>query len=137
MRSEFYEPTEPGRGNQSEPETTARLPRTESFSLWDYGLDVGWSPEYDMSGYHVEAADGSVGKVSQSVYATHGSYLTVATGPWIFGRTVVIPAGIVSNIDHAGRRIYLDRGKDQIKSAPDYSDEPAFWDKLAGHYSNP
>jgi hypothetical protein len=98
---------------------------------------VGWSPEHDLSGYHVEAVDGSVGKVSQAAYATNGSYLAVDTGPWIFGRTVVIPAGIVSNIDHMNRRIYLDRNKEEVKAAPDYSDEPAYWDKLAAHYGRP
>ena len=64
------------------------------------------------------------------------SYLVVDTGPWIFGRTVVIPAGIVTHIDHTDRNIYLDRDKELVKASPDYSDEPEFRDKLASHYGN-
>ena len=109
---------------------------TDPFHVWDYRLDVGWAPEYDMAGYHVEAVDGSVGKVNQSAYAPHGSYLVVSTGPWIFGRDVVIPAGIVTNIDHVSRRVYVDRTKDQITSAPEFADEPASRDKVAAHYSH-
>jgi len=136
MRSEFEDPADRHRRADSEAETM-HLPGMEMFLAWDYRPDAGWSPEYDLTGYHVEAVDGSIGKVSQATYAMHGSYLAVDTGPWIFGRTVVIPAGIVSNIDHAGSRIYLDRTKEHVKSAPDYSDEPAYWDKLSAHYGRP
>jgi hypothetical protein len=107
-----------------------------AFRAFDYRPDAGWAPEFDLVGYHVEAIDGSVGKVSQAAHAMDGSYLLVDTGPWIFGRTVVIPAGIVTHIDHTDRRVYLDRGKEQVKSSPDFSDEPAYRDKLAGHYSD-
>jgi hypothetical protein len=109
-------------------------PPAMAFSAWDYRPDAGWAPEFDLVGYHVEAVDGSVGKVNVATHATDNSYLVVDTGPWIFGRTVVIPAGIVTHIDHTDRRIYLDRDKEQVKASPDYSDEPGFRDKLAGHY---
>ena len=131
MRSEFEDPVD--RCREGEPATTP-LPRMETYQPWDYRPDAGWAPDVDLSGYHVEALDGTVGKVSQAANAPHGSYLAVDTGPWIFGRTVVIPAGIVTNFDHVSRRVYLDRSKEQIKSAPDYSDETAYWDKLAAHY---
>lgn len=138
MRSEFEEPVDPYRGNNrhtadSEAETVP-LP---AFQVWDYRPDAGWAPEFELTGYHVEAVDGSIGKVTQSSYATHGSYLVVDTGPWIFGRSVIVPAGIVSNIDHDGRRVYLDRTKDHVTAAPAYSDEPAFWDKISAHFGRP
>ncbi len=107
-----------------------------TFRAWDYRPDSGWAAEFDLAGYHVEAVDGSVGKVSQASHAMNDSYLLVDTGPWIFGRTVVIPAGIVTHIDHTDRRIYLDRDKELVKGSPDYSDEPEFRDKLAGHYGD-
>jgi hypothetical protein len=103
--------------------------------VWDYRPDAGWEPQHNLVGYHVAAVDGSVGKVKLAAYATNGSYLTVDTGPWIFGRTVVIPAGVVTHIDHPERRIYIDRSKDDVKSAPDHSDDPASWDKLGAYYS--
>ena len=142
MRSDFDEPVDPYRGRPGDPfggdeRTTEVTPlgvSMDRFLPWDYHPDAGWAPEFDLTGYHVEAADGPIGKVRQSAYATGGSYLVVDTGPWIFGRTVVIPAGVVTNFDHAGRRIYLDRTKEVVRSSPDYSDEPAYWDKIAAHF---
>jgi hypothetical protein len=127
------DPIDPYPVSETEP-ATAPITAMDSFRPWDYRTDVGWSPEYAMVGYHVEALDSSIGKVKETSYAQHGSYLMVDTGPWIFGRTVVIPAGIVTNIDHVGRRIFLDRTKEQIKSSPDYSDDPVYMEKLAAHY---
>ena len=113
------------------------LPGMATFRAWDYRPDAGWAPQFDLIGYHVEASDGSIGKVSQATHAMNGSHLMVDTGPWIFGRTVVIPAGIVTHIDHTDRKVYLDRTKDEVKSSPDYSPEPAYLDKLASHYDGP
>ncbi len=133
MRSEFDEPVDPYRSGANEPDTTP-LRDMETFHAWDYRPDVGWSPQFELTGYRVEAVDGSVGKVSQATHAMNGSFLAVDTGTWIFGRTVIIPAGIVANIHHPSRTVYLDRTKDEVKSAPDYSDEQAYWDKLADYY---
>ena len=119
-----------------DPTAVTPLPGQTAFRAWDYRPDAGWAAEFDLVGYHVEAVDGAVGKVSQASHAMDDSYLLVDTGPWIFGRTVVIPAGIVTHIDHTDRRIYLDRDKEQVKSSPDHSAEPEFRDKLAGHYGH-
>lgn len=43
----------------------------------------------------------------------------VDTGPWIFGRHVLILAGLVTDIDTAEQRIYVDRTREEIKNAPD------------------
>ena len=88
---------------------------------WNYRPDAGWAPEFDLVGYHVEATDGSVGKVDERHHATGASYLVVDTGPWIFGQKVDIPAGTVTHIDHTDRRVYLDRTKDQVNApSPDF-----------------
>jgi hypothetical protein len=133
MRSEFDDPADPYENSGRAPEIDP-MPAMAAFRPWDYRPDAGWTPEFDLIGYHVEATDGSVGKVSQATHAMNGSHLVVETGPWIFGRAVVIPAGIVTHLDHTDRRIYLDRSKEEVKSSPDFSDEPAYWDKLAAHY---
>jgi hypothetical protein len=143
MRSEFDDPADPYQNGERVPadpyqnsERASEIdPRLgETFRPWDSRPDAGWTSEFDLVGYHVEATDGSVGKVNQATHDLNGSHLIVDTGPWILGRTVVIPAGIVTHIDHTDRHIYLDRSKDAVKSSPDYSDEPAYWDKLAAHY---
>jgi hypothetical protein len=62
----------------------------------------------------------------------------VDTGPWIFGKKVMLPAGVVNQVDHDERKVFVDRSKDQIKSAPEYDPDSqadeAYRDKLGGYY---
>ncbi|MEU4807174.1 PRC-barrel domain containing protein [Actinosynnema sp. NPDC023587] len=80
----------------------------------------GESRDTDLVGYHVEATDGGIGKVDGDNGRTPDGCLLIDTGPWIFGRTVVLPVGIVRHVDHDERTIHVDRTKDQIKAAPEY-----------------
>jgi hypothetical protein len=92
----------------------------------------------DLSGFSVEALDGSIGKVDEATYETGGSYLVVDTGPWIFGRKVMIPAGVVRGIDETEKFVYVNRTKDQIKNAPEFDESSAtdenFRDSLGTYY---
>jgi hypothetical protein len=45
----------------------------------------------NLGGYAIHASDGEIGRVDQHDIATGVSYLLVATGPWILGRTVLLP----------------------------------------------
>ncbi|WP_426514087.1 PRC-barrel domain containing protein [Dactylosporangium sp. McL0621] len=81
--------------------------------------------DLDLSGYRVEALDGHIGSIDGASYEVGNSWLVVDTGPWIFGRKVLLPAGTVNNVDHAERKVYVDRTKDQIKRSPEY-DESTF-----------
>src|SRR5262245_46368122 len=90
------------------------------FDAWNYRPDAGWPSGFDMVGYTIEATDGSIGKVSLASHAENASYLVVDTGPWIFGRSVVLPAGTVTHIDHTDRKVYVDRTKEQIRNSPEY-----------------
>ena len=58
----------------------------------------------DISGFGVEAVDGSIGKVDAATYDVGRSYIVVDTGPWIFGKKVLLPAGVVRGIDETERR---------------------------------
>ena len=108
------------------------------FNAWNFRADAGWSAQFDIVGYHVEATDGSMGKVSEVSHALDESYLVVDTGPWIFGKKVVIPAGTVTHIDHTDRKVYVDRTKAQVKSSPEFDPdlytEAAYRDKVGGYY---
>ena len=75
----------------------------------------------DLSGYSVEALDGSIGKIDKATYEAAQSLLIVDTGPWIFGRKVMIPAGIVDRVDEADEKVWVNRTKEQIKDAPEYT----------------
>lgn len=110
------------------------------FTPWEFRPDAGWAAEFDLIGYHVEAADGSIGKVHEATHGMGVSHLVVDTGPWIFGRRVLVPAGAVTHIDHTDRRVYLDRTKEQVSGAPDYEadrlGEPTYRDKVGGYYGD-
>jgi hypothetical protein len=92
-----------------------------SVSMWAYreGLVV---PPRNVVGYGVEASDGSIGKVDEATHETGSAHLVVDTGPWIFGKKVMLPAGVIWDVDHDEEKIFVDRTKDQIKNAPEFDD---------------
>jgi hypothetical protein len=79
----------------------------------------------DLVGYKVEATDGRIGSVDEASFEVDSAHLVVDTGPWIFDRKVLLPAGTVQRVDHDARTVYVDRTKDQIKGSPEY-DESTF-----------
>ena len=93
-----------------------------SNDVWTYRGTMVMEPNVDVSGYDVEATDGSIGKVDEATYDTGRSYLVVDTGPWIFGKKVMLPAGVVRDIDESGQTVFVDRTKDEIKHAPEYDE---------------
>jgi hypothetical protein len=78
-----------------------------TLDVWTYreGVDFGTSTSpRNVVGYDVEARDGSIGKVDDATYDTDSSYLVVDTGPWIFGKKVMLPAGVIESVDHDARQ---------------------------------
>jgi hypothetical protein len=105
--------------------------------IWSYQqgvLDVAG----DITGYSIHATDGDIGKVDKANNETGSSYLIVATGPWIFGKTVMLPAGVVARVDHENKVVHVRRSKDDIKSAPEYDESTyaseAYRTELGGYY---
>jgi hypothetical protein len=88
--------------------------------LWTYPETVG---RLDLTGFEVEAKDGSIGKVDESTNEAGESYLVVDTGVWIFGKKVLLPAGIVERVDRDEEKVYVGRTKDEIKDAPEFDDD--------------
>ena len=110
-----------------------------AFRPWEYRTETGSvGYEVDLTGYSVAAVDGDIGHVDEAINELlGGSYLLVDTGP-VFGRTVMLPAGVVERIDTAEKKIYLDRTKDQIKNSPEFDeleDDAMYRDRLGGYYS--
>ncbi|MGH2921365.1 MAG: DUF2795 domain-containing protein [Gaiellaceae bacterium] len=89
--------------------------------IWAYR--GGLRTDVDLSGYEVEARDGSIGTVDEATNEVGASYLIVDTGPWIFGKHVLLPAGVIERIDTYERRVIVGRTRDEIKSAPEYDPE--------------
>ena len=94
-----------------------------------------------LIGYSVEATDGGIGKIDEATGETGRSHLIVDTGPWIFGRKVVLPAGTVQRVDDEDRKVYVDLTKDQIKDSPELgesttADDAAYRDRLDTYYGD-
>jgi hypothetical protein len=89
--------------------------------LWTYRDYQTWQGN-DIAGYSVEALDGEIGSVDEATYDTASSYVVVDTGPWIFGKKVMLPAGVIDRIDMDDRRVFVHRTKDEIKNAPEFDD---------------
>ena len=96
----------------------------------------------DLTGFDVEATDGSIGKVDEASYQAASSCLVVDTGFWIFGKKRMIPAGVIQRVDPDDEKIYVSMTKDQIKGAPDYdadrhrANEQVYHEEVGGYYQS-
>jgi hypothetical protein len=95
--------------------------------IWNApGSGLTRDDEERLVGYDVEAADGGIGTVDGATFETGRGHVVVATGPWIFGRKVLLPAGVIDRVDHEARCVHVTRTKDEIRHAPEYDpDTPA------------
>ena len=87
-------------------------------------VQLGYDPASgrDLTGFGVEALDGSIGKIDAATNDVGESFVIVDTGPWIFGKKVMLPAGVVQRIDEEEEKVWVNRTKDQIKNAPEYDE---------------
>ncbi len=109
------------------------------YDIWTYRVEtVEPGLGADVVGYNVEALDGGIGKVDEATDEVGASSIVVDTGPWIFGKKVVLPAGTIDRIDPDEERVYVNRTKDQIKDAPQLDEgmriDDRHRDDVAGYY---
>ncbi len=107
--------------------------------LWRYRESMAHrSGDVDISGWEVLAHDGAIGTVDKSSNQVSASYIVVATGEWLSGRRVLLPAYSVERIDGSTRQLVLDRTKDEIRDAPDVDPKGMKFarsqDLLTGYY---
>jgi hypothetical protein len=98
--------------------------------------------EVDVVDFDVEARDGAIGTVDEATWDVRAGRIVVDTGPWIFGRKVILPAGVIERIDADERRVYVACTKDQVKEAPEYDDESLdeqerYWHRLRKYWGAP
>ena len=107
--------------------------------LWSY-REATWN-EAALTGFKVEATDGSIGKIDEASREVGAGYLIVDTGPWIFGKKVMLPAGVIREVDLDTETVFVDRTKDEIKDAPELDTErfrdEAYRAQLGGYYGTP
>ena len=103
--------------------------------LWTY--NEGLDRPKTLDAFDVVALDGDIGKIDAATYDVGASFIVVDTGPWIFGRKVVVPAKAVARLDIPDEKVYLRLTKDQIKDSPEFdesADPAARRDAIAAYY---
>ena len=105
--------------------------------IWTYS-----EPSLDATGlvgFSVEATDGGIGKIDEATGDVGRSHLIVDTGPWIFGKKVLLPAGVVERVDLDAETVFVNRTKDEIKNAPEFDadelrDDEAYRGRVGSYY---
>jgi hypothetical protein len=91
-----------------------------STDIWTYRATIATTD--DLEGFDVEAKDGSIGDVDEATTEVGSAGIVVDTGPWIFGRKVLIPARAIVRVDAPGEKVFLRLKKQQIEEAPELQD---------------
>ena len=89
--------------------------------LWTY-RDSQTLGNTDITGFKVEAVDGEIGAIDETSWDVGSSYVVVDTGPWIFGKKVLLPAGVIDRVDVNDERVFVIRTKDEIQNAPEFDE---------------
>jgi hypothetical protein len=114
---------------------------SSTWDAWTYRASAARTAQSaEIVGYEVHASDGHIGKVDRASYDVGASQIVVDTGPWIFGRKVLLPAGTIDRVDDAEEKVYVDLTKDQIKASPELDEgttweDPAYRERVGGYYS--
>jgi hypothetical protein len=101
------------------------------YEIWTFETQPNVKPA-DLVGYKVEALDGSIGKIDRASADAGSSSIVVDTGPWIFGKKVMLPAGLIDDVDLDAREIFVNRTKDEIKNAPEFDEDRYLDDDYRG-----
>ncbi|HEX5799825.1 MAG TPA: PRC-barrel domain-containing protein [Gaiellaceae bacterium] len=118
----------------NERQTTGRT----TMDVWTFATDPALRGA-ELIGFSVEAIDGGIGKIDEATEETGRAHLIVDTGPWIFGKKVMLPAGVVDRVDLDSETVFVNRSKDEIKNAPEFEperhrDDDEYRNRLGGYY---
>ncbi len=110
-------------------------------TIWMYRETVSNDQRFEaanLGGYDVEALDGKIGKIDEASTDTDRSHVVVDTGFWIFGKKRMIPAGVIKQVDHDAKTVWVSMSKDEIRDAPDWQsdwrDDDRTRDTYEGYY---
>ncbi|MGG6239851.1 DUF2382 domain-containing protein [Nodosilinea sp. AN01ver1] len=95
----------------------------------------------DLDSYSIHTqGDERVGTVKDLLVDDSGRfrYVVVDTGPWIFGKNVLLPIGL-ANFDYNKKRVYVNGlSKSQVENLPEYDDKTVvderYEDRVRGQY---
>lgn len=87
-------------------------------SIWSYAPGLGKAPEQDLTDYTVAASDGTIGRVDRQAEHHGMRHLVVDTGVWVFGRSLLVPVGVVTGVHAGERRVTVSCTRAEVKAAP-------------------
>jgi hypothetical protein len=109
--------------------------------IWSYPPQCTYSEGQDLTGYAVEATDGTIGHVDRQADDSGMRHLIVDTGVWVFGKSVLVPAGVVTGVDTQAQKITVVCTRDEVKSAPLFktdreTQDPAYLERVGSYYQS-
>jgi uncharacterized protein YrrD len=90
------------------------------------GWDRHLRSTHDVSGNHVEAADGEIGHIDDFIIDDKNwaiRYLIIDTRNWWPGKKVVISPQWIESANWGDSKVFVDLVREAIKESPEYSDE--------------
>jgi hypothetical protein len=108
--------------------------------IWSYPPGSGHQEGQALTGFLVEATDGVIGHVDRQADDAPRRHLVVDTGVWVFGRSLLIPAGTVTGIDPEARVVTVGCTREEAKSAPRFATDretldPGYLSTVGAYYS--
>lgn len=108
-------------------------------SIWAYTPTSGHVDGQDLTGYTVEASDGTIGVAEREADPEGMLHLVVDTAIWAFGRSVLVPAGTVAAVDSEKRTIQVPCTRAEVKGAPRFETDsetldPEYLARVAAYY---
>lgn len=103
-------------------------------AIWAFPGNI---TDRQLDGFEVRAPDGTIGTIDKATYDVGASYLVVDTGPWIFGKRVLLPAGVIQRVDRDAGVVHVGKTRDEIRSAPEFEVggiTNAYRERIGAHY---
>ncbi|ANB04721.1 hypothetical protein SAM40697_0760 [Streptomyces ambofaciens] len=98
-------------------------------SIWSYAVGSGHVEGQDLTGCTVVAGDGTIGHVDRQAEHFGMRHLVVDTGVWVFGRSVLVPVGVVRGIDTEARTVTVACTRAEVKAAPRFRTDSETMDR--------
>jgi sporulation protein YlmC with PRC-barrel domain len=107
--------------------------------------EKAWDPHlrstHDVSGYHIQAADGEIGHVEDFIIDDETwaiRYLVVDTRNWWPGNKVLISPKWIERVSWNESKVFVNLTREKIKHSPEYTEESLptrdYETKLHRHY---
>jgi len=108
-------------------------------SIWSYVPKSVHAEGLDLTGFTVTAPDGVIGHVDRQADHFGMRHLVVDTGVWIFGRSVLVPVGVVDGVDVENQTVTLGCTRAEVKAAPRFRTDsetmdPAYLSGVGDYY---